>query len=77
MTKRSSTSTARSPRATATVDVTPERQNGTNDTAVPNDCAYTLGRCGRHWEVRDPTGALVCLTVYKRGAAEVIRRLSA
>lgn len=30
---------------------------------------------GRHWEVRDPAGEVVCLTVYRRGAAEVVRRL--
>jgi hypothetical protein len=27
--------------------------------------------------VRDPQGQLVCLTVYKRGAMEVVRRLAA
>ena len=31
----------------------------------------------RWWEVRDPAGELVCLTVYRRGAREVVRRLSA
>ncbi|HEY0021956.1 MAG TPA: hypothetical protein VGB24_03570 [Longimicrobium sp.] len=31
----------------------------------------------RWWEVRDPAGELVCLTVYKRGAIEVVRRLAA
>ena len=31
---------------------------------------------GRWWEVRDAAGALVCLTVYRRGAREVVRRLS-
>ena len=29
----------------------------------------------RWWEVRDPAGELVCLTVYRRGAREVVRRL--
>jgi hypothetical protein len=29
----------------------------------------------RFWEVRAPSGELVCLTVYKRGAKEVVRRL--
>jgi hypothetical protein len=28
------------------------------------------------WEVRDAAGELVCLTVYRRGAREVVRRLS-
>lgn len=36
---------------------------------------FEVRRYGRHWEVRDPAGKLVCLTVYRRGAAEVIRRL--
>lgn len=31
----------------------------------------------RWWEVRDPAGELVCLTVYRRGAREVVRRLAA
>jgi hypothetical protein len=30
----------------------------------------------RHWMVIDPQGELVCLTVYKRGAMEVVRRLA-
>jgi hypothetical protein len=30
----------------------------------------------RWWEVRDPAGELVCLTVYRRGAREVVRRLT-
>lgn len=37
--------------------------------------AYTIRRRHRHWEVRDPSGGLVCLTVYKCGAEEVVRRL--
>jgi|GEM_PF-1940501 len=74
MAKRRSTSTARSQRDHAAADVTNE---WLNSAPVPGDHRYTLDRRGRHWEVRDPTGTLVCLTVYKRGAAEVIRRLSA
>jgi hypothetical protein len=31
----------------------------------------------RDWMVIDPGGELVCLTVYKRGAVEVVRRLGA
>ena len=27
------------------------------------------------WIYRDPAGELVCLTVYRRGAREVVRRL--
>ena len=33
-------------------------------------------RRGRFWAVHDRHGQLVCVTVYKKGAAEVIRRLS-
>jgi hypothetical protein len=29
----------------------------------------------RYWAVVDTTGALVCLCVYRKGAAEVVRRL--
>jgi hypothetical protein len=36
---------------------------------------FTLTRRDRFWEVRDPAGELVCITVYKCGAQEVIRRL--
>jgi hypothetical protein len=32
---------------------------------------------GRWWEVRDPRGELVCVTVYRRGAVQVVRRLGA
>jgi hypothetical protein len=31
----------------------------------------------RYWMVIDPAGELVCLTVYKKGAMEVVRRLAA
>ena len=31
----------------------------------------------RFWAVYDETGALVCVTVYRRGAREVARRLTA
>ena len=30
----------------------------------------------RFWELSDELGNLICLTVYKRGAVEVARRLS-
>jgi hypothetical protein len=39
--------------------------------------AYAIHRYGRFWQVLDPGGDLVCLTVYKRGAKEVVRRLCA
>jgi hypothetical protein len=40
-----------------------------------NPATYTINRRGRFWEVRDAADTLVCLTVYKCGAREVIRRL--
>ena len=32
---------------------------------------------GRYWSVYDNNGTFICLTVYKKGAREVIRRLQA
>ncbi len=43
--------------------------------AADDYAPFEVRRCGRYWEVRDAAGQLVCLTVYRRGAAEVIRRL--
>lgn len=37
---------------------------------------YVVERRGRFWAVLDAAQILVCLTVYKRGAIEVIRRLA-
>jgi len=43
---------------------------------APDDYApFAVRRYGRHWEVLDPAGHLICLTVYRKGAVEVIRRL--
>lgn len=36
---------------------------------------YEIRRRGRFWEVLDSMGELICMTVYKRGAKEVVRRL--
>ena len=46
------------------------------DSEEQRQSTYTIARRARHWEVRDPAGDLICLTVYKRGAQEVIRRLA-
>lgn len=43
--------------------------------AADDFAPFEVRRYGRHWEVRDPAGDVVCLTVYRRGAAEVVRRL--
>ena len=37
--------------------------------------SFTIGKRNRFWQVTDSQGRLVCLTVYKRGAKEVVRRL--
>jgi hypothetical protein len=37
---------------------------------------FVIDRHGRFWQVTDPEGQLVCLTVYKQGAKEVVRRLT-
>ena len=41
--------------------------------------AYTIikKKDTRWWEVCDPENELVCLTVYRKGAREVVRRLAA
>jgi len=36
----------------------------------------TITKRGRFWAVHDGEGQLICLTVYKKGAREVVRRLT-
>ncbi|MGH7527469.1 MAG: hypothetical protein ACREMX_12295 [Gemmatimonadales bacterium] len=38
---------------------------------------FTIHKHKRFWQVTDADGQLVCLTVYRRGAKEVVRRLTA
>jgi hypothetical protein len=40
---------------------------------------FTFSKHGRSrfWAVRDPAGVMVCVCVYKRGAIEVVQRLTA
>lgn len=40
-----------------------------------NTISFSIRKRGRLWEVLDPEGELICLTAYKKGAAEVVRRL--
>ncbi|HEU4556462.1 MAG TPA: hypothetical protein VFS20_01390 [Longimicrobium sp.] len=49
----------------------------TTPAAAAPQPAHTIIRQkhSRWWEVRDPAGELVCLTVYRRDAREVVRRL--
>jgi len=54
-------------------------QQQDHSTTTAQQTGYRIGRYKghRYWAVVDPAGALVCLTVYKRGAEEVVRRLQA
>ena len=56
-----------------------EAQNGDAPADAKTKPAYSVQKWGksRYWQVLDPAGELVCLTVYRRGAREVVRRLSA
>ena len=56
-----------------------QQDNAPGPAAQPAPPAYTVVKRTRDrwWEVRDPKGELVCVTVYKRGAVEVARRLAA
>jgi len=46
---------------------------------VPKTAGYRIVKQqqSRYFAVRDPAGELVCITVYRKGAAEVVRRLAA
>jgi len=35
----------------------------------------SIQKYGRYWAVYDKNGALICVTVYKCGAMEVVKRL--
>ena len=45
--------------------------------SIEQQAGYTIRKYEgtRFWEVLDPAGELVCLTVYRRGAQEVVLRL--
>lgn len=53
------------------------QQDNAPASAANPQVAFRINPRGCHWEVIDPAGKLVCLTVYKRGAKEVVRRLAA
>ncbi|HYW10459.1 MAG TPA: hypothetical protein VE871_00850 [Longimicrobium sp.] len=54
------------------------RKQQDNAPAPAAQPAYKVKReTDRRWEARAPRGVLVCVTVYKRGAVEVVRRLAA
>jgi hypothetical protein len=48
----------------------------TQTNPAPATFCIVKQRHSRYWEVRDPQDELVCITVYKKGAAEVVRRLA-
>ncbi len=54
-----------------------EKTSGIEVEAEKKQSGYTVQRHGAspYWQVLDAEGELVCLTVYKRGAKEVVRRL--
>jgi hypothetical protein len=56
--------------------MTKKRQPQAHPAAPQPDYTIQRKERSRFWEVLDPTGGLVCLTVYKCGAVEVVRRLS-
>lgn len=47
------------------------------ETKVAGFALFQVARRGRFWEVRDAAGDLICLTAYKKGAVEVVKRLTA
>jgi hypothetical protein len=53
------------------------RNQSTEPAAPPATGAWSIRKRHRDWLVIDPAGELVCITVYRRGAEEVVRRLAA
>ena len=52
-------------------------KNSATSPAPPAPGEWIIEKRHRDWMVIDPAGELVCITVYKRGAEEVVRRLAA
>lgn len=44
-----------------------KQEDGVPGPSAPQHGSYAIRRRDRHWEVRDPTGDLVCLTVTSGG----------
>ncbi len=56
-----------------------KRQEEADPTPIPQPCPLTIARYkgGRHWAVRETKGGeLVVVTLYRKGAVEVVRRLT-
>jgi hypothetical protein len=54
----------------------PDDQAPTPAAAAKPACTIIKQKHSRWWEVRDPENELVCLTVYRKGARDVVRRLA-
>jgi hypothetical protein len=60
------------------LEVTVAKKQQDNASAPAAQPTYSIVKREKdRWEVRDPKGELVCVTVYKCGAVEVVRRLAA
>lgn len=55
----------------------PSRRRSSESNTTLGVGSFRIAKHGRLWELRDAAGELVCLTAYKKGAIEVVRRLSA
>ena len=51
-------------------------RSGRSEGRVCRRGSFLIEHRGKNWAVLDAAGQLVCLTVYKRGAEEVIRRIA-
>jgi hypothetical protein len=49
----------------------------TPEAVLPGEDRYQIEAYKQHWAVKDRDGTLICVTVYKVGAEEVVRRLLA
>ena len=52
------------------------RMSSAEPLVSPAPGEWVIARRHRDWLVFDPEGELVCITLYKRGAEEVVRRLA-
>ncbi len=54
----------------------PTEHKNTDQKGAMQTSGMQIAPRGRFWAVHDRHGQLVCVTVYKKGAREVVRRLS-
>ncbi|MBW3569496.1 MAG: hypothetical protein KY467_00180 [Gemmatimonadetes bacterium] len=55
----------------------PRKPKPSSPAPPPAPGVWAIKKRDRTWMVIDPAGALVCITLYKKGAPEVVRRLAA